>query len=98
MKRALVASGSIVALFFAIALSVSPQLHERFHPDAKQSQHECAVTLIAGGNYHHAAPAPPVAAPVAVVQFSHIPALNPSWVPSLFLGACIFEHAPPQHS
>jgi hypothetical protein len=98
MKRAFVASGSIVVLFFAIALSVSPQLHERFHPDAKQSQHECAVTLIAAGNYHHAVPAPFVSAPVPAVQFSHIPALNPIWVPSPFLGARIFEHAPPQNS
>jgi hypothetical protein len=98
MKRAFVASGSMIALCFAIALSVSPQLHERFHPDAKQRQHECAVTLIAAGNYHHSALAPLIAAPALAVQFSHIATLNPVWVPSPFLSASVFEHAPPQNS
>jgi hypothetical protein len=95
MRRTLAGGGLIIVLFSAVLLSVSPQLHERIHPDAKTSQHECVVTLIAAGNYHHAAPAPLVAVPVAAVQFSHIPALNPIWVPSPFLGARIFEHAPP---
>jgi len=32
---------------------------------------------------------------VPSVHFSKIPALTPQWVESPFLGACIFEHAPP---
>jgi hypothetical protein len=95
MRRTLAGSGLLIALFCAVALSASAQLHERVHPDAKLPQHECAVTLIAAGNYHHAAPAPLVTAPAAAIQFSHVPALNPTWVPSPFLGAHIFEHAPP---
>jgi hypothetical protein len=95
MKRSAISVGLIGAFVFAIALSVSPQLHERFHPDAKQSQHECAVTLVAHGNYHHAAPPPVLVASFSPNQFSEIATLNSVWVPSLFLGARIFEHAPP---
>jgi hypothetical protein len=95
MRRALVSSGLIIALFCAIALSASPRLHERIHPDANGGHHECAVTLIASGNYHHAAPVQLIAAAVPAVQISAIPALTPQWVESPFLGACIFEHAPP---
>jgi hypothetical protein len=83
------------AFLWAVAMSVSPQLHKRVHPDAKQSQHECAVTLIASGNCHHSGAAPLVTALIQAVQFSKIPALNPIWVVSPFLDASIFEHAPP---
>jgi hypothetical protein len=96
--RSMAACGLLGAFLFAMALSASPRLHERFHPDVKRSQHECAVTLVAAGSYHHAAPAPLIASPAAAAQFSKIPALDPQWVQSPFLGASIFEHAPPAHS
>jgi hypothetical protein len=53
------------------------------------------VTMIASGSYNHAAHPPLVSAPIPPVQFSTILALIPCWVQSPFLGACIFEHAPP---
>ncbi len=90
----LVLAGSIVLM---LGLSVAPNLHERLHPTAA-SLHECAVTLIASGSCHHTVAAPLVIAPATALQFSRIPALNPIWVESPFLGACIFEHAPPAHS
>jgi hypothetical protein len=83
---------------WTLALSVSPQLHERVHRDAKSTQHECAITLIAAGNYHHADSPPLLDSPVSATQFSKIPALNSIWIQSLFLGASVFEHAPPTHS
>jgi hypothetical protein len=95
MKRAAVSVGLIGAFLFAIALSASPQLHERFHSDANQAQHECSVTLIAAGNYDHAAPAPIFVRPNLVSQISPVAALCPTWVASPFLSASIFEHAPP---
>lgn len=98
MKRRVPSLALFVAFAFAIALSASPQLHERFHPGASQSQHECAVTLIAAGNYHHAAPPPTLTGPAIANSFSKILTLNPAWVPSPFLGARIFEHAPPENS
>jgi hypothetical protein len=95
MKRAFIAGGLLIALLCAIALSASPQVHERIHRDANKSNHECAVTLIASGNYHHSTSVPVVSVPAPATQFSRILALTSQWVEPLFLGACIFEHAPP---
>ncbi|HAF02259.1 MAG TPA: hypothetical protein DCG89_00450 [Spartobacteria bacterium] len=87
-----------VAFLWTLALSVSPRLHECIHPDANRIEHTCAATFISSGNYDHAPQLPLVSAPALVVQFSKIPLLNPLWVPSPFLAASIFEHAPPAHS
>jgi hypothetical protein len=86
------------AFLWALALSASPQLHQRVHSDAGRVEHNCAVTMIASGSYDHAAHPSLVSAPIPAVQFSKIPAVTPLWVQSPFLGACIFEHAPPAHS
>jgi hypothetical protein len=83
------------AFVWALALSASPQLHQRVHPDAGRVEHNCAATMIASGSYDHVAHPPLVSAPVLAIHFSKIPALTPQWVESPFLGACIFEHAPP---
>jgi len=97
-------SGSFIAavvsaaFLWTLALSVAPQLHEDLHSDANRAEHTCAVTLIASGSYDHSAQVPLIAVPVPTVQFSKIPALSPQWVPSPFLGASIFEHAPPANS
>lgn len=93
--RALVASGLLPAFLFALALAASPQLHARFHADAGSPNHECAVTLVAAGKYEQADVPPVFAAPQPAVQFEKIPALAPVWVAAPFLGARIFEHAPP---
>jgi hypothetical protein len=93
--RAFTAAFVSAAFFWALALNASPQLHQRVHPDANRVEHSCAVTMIASGSYDHAAHPPLLSAPVLAVQFSKIPALTPQWVPSPFLGARIFEHAPP---
>jgi hypothetical protein len=95
--RGLAVLGTVGAFLFTIALSDAPRFHERIH-NVLGPEHECAVTLVASGSYHHATPAPLVDVHVAVSQFSKIPALTPQWVESPFLGACIFEHAPPAHS
>jgi hypothetical protein len=96
--RAFIAICVSTAFLWALVLSASPQLHQRFHTDANRVEHSCAVTMIASGNYDHAAQPPLVSAQVPSVQFSKISALTPQWVESPFLGACIFEHAPPAHS
>ena len=96
--RGAIAGWVCAAFLSALALSVSPRWHELLHVDAKAAQHECAVTLIGSGSYHQPAPAPLVAAPAPALQFCFIPALSPVWVASPFLGARIFEHAPPAHA
>jgi hypothetical protein len=95
VSRSLVAVSVSAAFVWALALSVSPQWHERVHPEAGQTQHECAITLIAAGNYHHAAAGPVIVVAAPAIEFSDLATLNSSWVPSPFLGASIFEHAPP---
>src|SRR6266404_1497268 len=88
--------GWICAAFCsALVLSVMPQWHELLHKDANSSRHECAVTLVSSGNYEKTTPAPLVAVPVPVFHLCFVPALRPVWVASPFLGARIFEHAPP---
>ncbi len=98
MRRNAIHLGLIGAFAFALALSVSPHWHERIHPNAKESQHECAITLIATGNYHQAAAVPLLDASTPILQFGKTAALTPTWVPAPFLGARIFEHAPPARS
>jgi len=95
LLRGVIAAWACAAFLTALALSVSPQWHELVHPNAKAGQHECAVTLIGSGNFQHSAPAPLVVAPVPALQFSFIPALHSVWVAAPFIGARIFEHAPP---
>jgi hypothetical protein len=90
-----VAALVLVAFSWALALSVSPRLHERVHADASRVEHSCAVTFFTSGSCDHSAHAPLVSAPVPLVQSARIAALNSIWVEPLFLGACIFEHAPP---
>jgi hypothetical protein len=93
--RAFVVICISTAFLWALALSASAQLHQRVHPDAGRSEHNCAVTMIASGSYNHAAHVPLVSAPVPALQFSKVPTLTSCWVQSPFLAACIFEHAPP---
>src|SRR5438876_928606 len=93
--RAFIAICVFAAFVWALALSVSPQLHQCLHKDANRVEHNCAATMIASGNYDHAAHPPLVSAPEFAVRFSKIPALSSTWVQPLFLGAHIFAHAPP---
>jgi hypothetical protein len=96
--RAFIAICVSAAFLWALALSASPQLHQRVHPDVNRVEHNCAVTMIGSGSYNYAGHVPLVSAPVPAVQFSKIPALTPQWVESPFLSASIFEHAPPVYS
>jgi len=93
--RAFVAVVTSAAFLWTLTLSVSPQLHERIHPDANRVDHSCAITFVASGSYNHSPVAPLVTVPVPAFEFCNIPALNSIWVQPLFLGAHIFEHAPP---
>jgi hypothetical protein len=93
--RTFIATCVGAAFLWALALSASPRLHQRIHPDAGQVEHSCEITAIASGSYEHTSHPPLISAPFLVFQFSKILGLNPLWVQSLFLGASIFEHAPP---
>jgi len=96
--RALFGLLASAAFLWTLTLSVSPQLHERIHPDANRIDHSCAITFIASGSYNYSPAAPLLSVPALVDQFSSIPTLTPQWVESSFLLARVFEHAPPAHS
>jgi hypothetical protein len=86
----------VADLLMVVALAASPQLHQLFHHDANHGDHECAVTvMISGGS--DGSPTPPVfdAGTPLVQGFNLLAEIHPSDVPSLFLSAHIFEHAPP---
>ena len=94
--RAFVAVFVSAVFLWMLVLSASPRLHARVHSDANRVEHTCAVTFVTSGSYNYSGHAPLLSAPVPAAQFSKIPALHPFWVQSLFLGARIFEHAPPE--
>lgn len=93
--RLFLAAGLLASLILALILAVSPRSHDFVHKDSAAAQHECAVTLIASGKYEQAD------APVLTsilrprVQWGKIPSVHAVWVAAPFLGACVFEHAPP---
>jgi hypothetical protein len=93
--RVVVATVLFAAFSWTLLVSDSPQLHARIHADGNRADHVCAITLIGSGSYEHGAQPPLFTVPLPAVQFSKIPALTPRWVESPFLGASIFEHAPP---
>ena len=93
-RRAAIALAALGAFLLAFVLSAAPALHEHLHSDAAHPQHECAITIVETGIETGDAPLT-IAAPQAVTLFSSVPALHPVWVPALFQGARVFEHAPP---
>jgi hypothetical protein len=92
--RAFVTALALAGFLSAVTLSVSPQLHERIHPDANRAGHSCAVTLIASGNVDHSPVTPLISTPAPIAEFN-APEPSSQWVESLFLLAAVFEHAPP---
>ena len=89
------ASTLLSAFFFALTLAAAPQLHALVHKDSSAPNHECAATLIASGSYQHSVAPVVFTAPQAVVYVETLSTLSPVWVATPFLGASIFEHAPP---
>jgi hypothetical protein len=93
--RAVITGLVSAAFFWALALSASPQLHQRVHSDANKGDHSCAVTLLVSGSYNHAGAPPLISAPRLQISFAETPVLSSTWVQLLILKAHIFAHAPP---
>ena len=61
--------GLLVAVVLLLnALAASPTLHEWFHADAGQSEHQCAVTLFAHGHMDSATVEVATVTPVVLVE------------------------------
>ena len=97
VTRPIVAAFLSLTFLWVLALSVSPQLHERVHLGAGKAEHNCAVTLFSAGHCEQVLPQAAIAAerpafaemlllPRAIVRVS------------LFPGAALLEHAPPAQS
>ena len=93
-----VAFVATTAFLWTIVVSVSPGLHQRIHADQNRGDHTCAVTFVRAGSYDYPV-APALGSVVNLHQeFAQLPELKPAWVPSPFLNAAVFEHAPPSCS
>ena len=66
--RAIVALLLTALVLLLNAMAISPALHELFHADAGNCQHQCAVTLFAHGQVDAATTDVPVMVPVALFQ------------------------------
>jgi hypothetical protein len=91
--HAIVTGGFIVAFLLTLVLSAAPQLHERIH-ESGDATHQCAVTMVTGGNCEHTlcvtiaiAPQPPEAPGALIFRHSHFV--------SAYLDFSLLEHAPP---
>lgn len=93
--RFFLAAGLLASLILALVLAASPRSHHFVHKDAAAAQHECAVTLIASGKYEQTDAPVLISHPRPLVQWGKIPSVHTVWVAAPFLGACVFEHAPP---
>jgi hypothetical protein len=88
----------VVAVFWALTLSVSPQLHELIHPDADHEDHDCAVTLFLGGGLFHSPLLPSLVAGPLVLFLRHTLSLPPDIFAVLFAGQRVSERGPPVFS
>lgn len=87
----------LVQMVLALALAVSPDLHERLHHDAGSPLHECAVTHLIHGDFGDGVPVPMISAgPVPPVPETQVfTDARAAWVRPLFLVNGVLEHAPP---
>jgi hypothetical protein len=85
----------VVAVFWALTLSVSPQLHELVHPDADHEDHDCAVTLFLGGGLVHSPFLPSLIAGPLILFLRQTASPPPDILVALFAGQRISERGPP---
>ena len=83
------------AFMWVLVLSASPGLHHRIHGGGDLNEYACAVTYVQLGSYLHSVSPGHAQVAQRADQFATVPELTSRWVPSPFLGARIFEHAPP---
>lgn len=84
-----VIAGSLLALFlFVLAMAQFETLHESCHAEAKQADHQCAVTTLHSGMVDASAtdtaivPAPPVVVSEPITGISFVSSADYSLLPS----------------
>ena len=70
MQHSRLSLGGLLIFFVLLLnlLAASPSLHECFHADAGQPDHQCAVTLFAHGHVDAATVAVPISIPLAFIE------------------------------
>lgn len=66
--QAIIASLLTGVVLWLNAMAASPSLHEWFHADAGQAEHQCAVTVFAHGQVDSASVDVPVVAALTLIQ------------------------------
>jgi hypothetical protein len=86
----------ISQLVIVAGLAASPHLHQLLHHDADHADHECVVTIMISGGTD-GSPVPQVldAGTLFLTASDFSPEIQTADVAPLFLGAHVFEHAPP---
>jgi hypothetical protein len=85
----------VVAILWAVTLTVSPQLHELVHPDADHEDHDCAVTLFLGGGLEHSPLVPSLVTGPLFLLIRQTANPPPDVLAALFAGHRVFERGPP---
>ena len=67
-SQAVIASVPTGLVLLLSAMAASPTLHELFHSDASNSQHQCAVTMFAHGQVDSASCDVPVVGSMPLIQ------------------------------
>jgi hypothetical protein len=86
----------LLALFWALTLAASPDLHERVHPDATHEEHDCGAMLFLSG-----AAGPVLLAVVFSLDLPRLPLVSLAALPLSVVGAvrpsdrAVLEHGPP---
>jgi hypothetical protein len=88
-----VALAMLLAVLATVALAALPSWHAKAHHDARDRNHECAVTLYASGAWHEA-PAITLVAPTFVLLPEEA-VVEQQRIALSFRFSGILEHAPP---
>jgi hypothetical protein len=91
----IIAFALMAGVFWITALSASPGLHEWFHADAGDPNHDCAVTLFSSGQATHVGADLVFVVRPERLEVSDSISYYETVLGSFFLGCSILEHAPP---
>lgn len=90
------ALGVMLPWLAALAMAVSPDLHEHVHHDACHEDHECVVTHLQAGDFGDLVPPPAfLGVPDFICYQEPLAREIKTWLPATFLNNGILEHAPP---
>jgi hypothetical protein len=92
-----VVAALLAMMAIVIAAAMWAPLHQWLHGKVDDGDDDCAIALYVTGNCEP----PCVEVVICVAPMRYTPEViewRASWVPSVFLSACAFEHGPPRAS